>query len=104
MATTTNRILIIVTSVGEYEKVGYRTGLWLGELTHFYDVAEQAGFACTVASIKGGHVPLDPESLAHDVLGELGTDKRYAERAPPAGARCAGSSSAHWDGATRPAS
>ncbi|GAB1331999.1 type 1 glutamine amidotransferase domain-containing protein [Streptomyces sennicomposti] len=80
MAATTNRILIIVTSVGEYEKVGYRTGLWLGELTHFYDVAEQAGFECTVASIEGGHVPLDPESLAHEVLDELGTDKRYADR------------------------
>ncbi|GGQ58036.1 type 1 glutamine amidotransferase domain-containing protein [Streptomyces flaveolus] len=80
MAAKTNRILIIVTSAGEYEKVGYRTGLWLGELTHFYDVAEQAGFDLTVASIEGGHVPIDPESLAHDVLGELGTDKRYADR------------------------
>ncbi|MFI7103398.1 type 1 glutamine amidotransferase domain-containing protein [Streptomyces sp. NPDC050161] len=77
----TNRILVIVTSVGEYEKAGYRTGLWLGELTHFYDVAEQAGFAMTIASIAGGHVPLDPESLAHDVLADLGTGKRYADRA-----------------------
>ncbi|KRD13300.1 MULTISPECIES: type 1 glutamine amidotransferase domain-containing protein [unclassified Streptomyces] len=77
----TKRILIIVTSTGEYEKVGYRTGLWLGELTHFYDVAEQAGFELTVASIEGGPVPLDPESLAHNVLSDLGTDKRYADRA-----------------------
>ncbi|MEI5519668.1 type 1 glutamine amidotransferase domain-containing protein [Streptomyces brasiliscabiei] len=76
----TNRILVIVTSVGEYEKVGYRTGLWLGELTHFYDVAEQAGAELTIASIEGGPVPLDPESLAHNVLGDLGTDKRYADR------------------------
>ncbi|MDX2939510.1 type 1 glutamine amidotransferase domain-containing protein [Streptomyces ipomoeae] len=76
----TNRILVIVTSVGEYEKVGYRTGLWLGELTHFYDVAEQAGFDVTIASIEGGPVPLDPESLAHTVLGDLGTDKRYTDR------------------------
>ncbi|MBR8639672.1 type 1 glutamine amidotransferase domain-containing protein [Streptomyces tuirus] len=76
----TNRILVIVTSSGEYEKVGYRTGLWLGELTHFYDVAEQAGFDVTIASIQGGPVPLDPESLAHTVLGDLGTDKRYTDR------------------------
>ena len=76
----TNRILVIVTSTGEYEKVGYRTGLWLGELTHFYDVAEQAGFDVTIASIQGGAVPLDPESLAHTVLGDLGTDKRYTDR------------------------
>jgi hypothetical protein len=37
---TTNRILVIVTNVGEYENVGYRTGLWLSELTHFLDVVE----------------------------------------------------------------
>jgi putative intracellular protease/amidase len=77
----TNRILIIVTSVGEYEKTGYRTGLWLGELTHFYDVAEEAGFDLTIASVDGGAVPIDPESLAHGILGDLGTDKRYADRA-----------------------
>ncbi|MEW2401836.1 type 1 glutamine amidotransferase domain-containing protein [Streptomyces sp. NPDC046862] len=76
----TNRILVIVTSSGEYQKVGYRTGLWLGELTHFYDVAEQAGFEVTIASIEGGSVPLDPESLAHTVLSDLGTDKRYTDR------------------------
>ncbi|MDF3143719.1 MULTISPECIES: type 1 glutamine amidotransferase domain-containing protein [unclassified Streptomyces] len=75
-----NRILVIVTSTGEYETVGYRTGLWLGELTHFYDVAEQAGFDLTIASIEGGPVPLDPESLTHDIVGDLGTDKRYTDR------------------------
>ena len=36
----TKKFLIIVTNAGEYEKVGMRTGLWLGELTHFWDVAE----------------------------------------------------------------
>ncbi|MFF9035349.1 type 1 glutamine amidotransferase domain-containing protein [Streptomyces sp. NPDC014892] len=77
----TKRVLAIVTSTGEYETVGYRTGLWLGELTHFYDVAEEAGYEVTIASIEGGLVPLDPESLAHNVLSDLGTDKRYTDRA-----------------------
>lgn len=77
----TNRSLIIVTNVGEYDTVGMRTGLWLGELTHFYDVLEQAGYAIDIASPRGGFIPIDPESLAHDVLAELGTDKRYADRA-----------------------
>ncbi len=76
----TNRILIIVTNVSEYEKVGFRTGLWLGELTHFWDVAEKAGFQMDIASPNGGYVPLDPESLAHAVLKEGGTDKRYEDR------------------------
>ncbi|WP_449350963.1 hypothetical protein [Streptomyces shaanxiensis] len=77
----TNRILVIVTSSGEYEKAGYRTGLWLGELTHFYDVAEQAGFELTIASIQGGPVPLDPESLAHAILEVFPPDRRQ-RRAP----------------------
>ncbi|VTR94161.1 Uncharacterized protein OS=Streptomyces scabies (strain 87.22) GN=SCAB_4791 PE=4 SV=1: DJ-1_PfpI_N [Gemmata massiliana] len=38
------RILTIATNIGEYEKVGYRTGLWLGELTHFLDTVEPSGF------------------------------------------------------------
>ena len=74
------KILIVVTSVPEYKKVGYRTGLWLGELTHFWDVAEQAGFSMDIASPSGGNVPLDPESLSHSVLTELGTDKPYEDR------------------------
>jgi putative intracellular protease/amidase len=63
MIMATKRILVIVTNVGEYEKVGYRTGLWLGELTHFLDAVEPAGFHCDFASPKGGYVPIDPESL-----------------------------------------
>ena len=76
----TNRILIIVTNVGEYEKVGFRTGLWLGEMTHFWDVAEKAGYQMDIASPSGGYIPIDPESLAASVLKEGGTDKRYEDR------------------------
>ncbi|SDZ00638.1 Putative intracellular protease/amidase [Saccharopolyspora shandongensis] len=75
-----NRILIVVTNVPEYRKVGMRTGLWLGELTHFWDVAERAGFEMDIASPAGGTVPLDPESLSHEVLAELGTEQRYRDR------------------------
>ena len=79
------KILIIVTSVPEYEKVGYRTGLWLGELTHFWDVAEEAGYKMDIASPSGGYVPLDPESLIiseiADTVGIKGQiSKRYEDR------------------------
>ncbi|MFF3947734.1 type 1 glutamine amidotransferase domain-containing protein [Streptomyces sp. NPDC001902] len=77
----TKKILVIVTNVDEYEKVGMRTGLWLGELTHFWDVVEQDGYSMDIASPAGGKVPLDPESLSHEVLGELGTGRHYADRA-----------------------
>lgn len=82
----TNRILVIVTNVGEYKKVGYRTGLWLSELTHFLDVVEDAGYQTDIASPFGGYVPIDPESLmlqeAGHALGMEGkTHKRYQDRA-----------------------
>jgi putative intracellular protease/amidase len=83
---TTNRILTIVTNVGEYDKVGYRTGLWLGELIHFWDVAEEAGYQLDIASPRGGYVPIDPESLMAQELGHaIGfpgkVHKRYESRA-----------------------
>lgn len=81
-----SRILVVVTGAGEFRKVGYRTGLWLGELTHFWDVAERAGFGMDVASPSGGFVPIDPESLMIQAAGHaLGIDgaihKRYEDRA-----------------------
>jgi hypothetical protein len=51
---STNKVLAVVTNVGEYEKVGYRTGLWLGELTHFWDVAEKAGYPADVPTRLAG--------------------------------------------------
>jgi putative intracellular protease/amidase len=84
--TETNRLLIVVTNVGEYKKVGYRTGLWLAELTHFWDVADEAGFELDLASPQGGYVPIDPESLITTELGaSLGlkgsVHKHYEDRA-----------------------
>jgi putative intracellular protease/amidase len=67
--TETNRLLIVVTNASEYKKVGYRTGLWLAELTHFWDVADEAGFEMDIVSPKGGYVPIDPESLITTELG-----------------------------------
>ena len=81
MPTATNKILIIVTNADEYQKVGLRTGLWLGELVHFWNVAEEAGFAMDIASPAGGKIPLDPESLTRQMLDDLGTRERYLNRA-----------------------
>lgn len=63
-------ILIVVTSTCEYES-GLETGLWLSEMTHVYDLAHKAGYKITVASTKGGNVPIDPESLKPIVLDKM---------------------------------
>ncbi|MCG7207420.1 type 1 glutamine amidotransferase domain-containing protein [Streptomyces arenae] len=80
MAAVNHRILVIVTNVDEYQNVGLRTGLWLGELTHFWDFAEEHGFSTDLASPSGGRVPLDPESLTAPMLDDHGTGKRYLDR------------------------
>lgn len=77
--TTGKRILAVVTSTPAYDKVGYRTGLWLGELTHFYDEVTKAGHEVVIASIDGGHVPIDPESLGTLILKQGGTEDRYKD-------------------------
>lgn len=66
----TNRILIVVTNADKFQKLGWRTGLWFGELTHFWDVAREAGFSMDIASPAGGKIPIDPESL---LLSEIAT-------------------------------
>lgn len=82
----TGRILAIVTNVDQYDSVGYRTGLWLGELTHFMDEVEEAGFQVDIASPQGGYVPIDPESLMPTEMKAAigikgGVHKRYENHA-----------------------
>lgn len=83
MAKKTNsaRILAVVTSVSAYDRLGYRTGLWLGELTHFYGEVTAVGHEVVIASIAGGQVPIDPESLGTLILKQGDTDERYRDRA-----------------------
>ena len=52
------------------------TGLWLSELTHFYDVFENAGIEMDIVSPKGGEVPVDDRSLVSFML-DKASEKRY---------------------------
>lgn len=56
------------------------TGLWLSELTHFYDVFEQAGIAMDIVTLTGGAVPVDARSLGWPVL-DKATKARYEDPA-----------------------
>lgn len=68
--TPARNILAVVTTAGNFETVGFRTGLWLGELVEFYDVADNAGYKVDIASPDGGRVPIDPESLMLTQIGD----------------------------------
>lgn len=57
-----SKILIVVTSHAVMGNSGKPTGLWLEELTTPYYVFVDAGAAVTMASIKGGAIPIALES------------------------------------------
>jgi len=58
-----NKILIVTTNVDSFDDVGFKTGLWLGELVHFWQVIKEGGYEADIVSPAGGKVPLDPQSL-----------------------------------------
>jgi putative intracellular protease/amidase len=63
------KALIIATNHSDFKQAGADpTGLWLSELTHFYDVFEAAGYAIDIVSPRGGAVPVDSRSLGWFVL------------------------------------
>lgn len=71
------RALIVVTNHFNTEKPKVEpTGLWLSELTHFYDEFEKAGVSMDIVSPKGGKIPIDSRSLGRFVL-DKATKKRY---------------------------
>ncbi|MDH4658558.1 type 1 glutamine amidotransferase domain-containing protein [Corynebacterium pyruviciproducens] len=58
------RILQVVTDVDHYlDHPDHPTGLWLGELSHSWDVFFNAGFEQTIVSPTGGMAPIDPRSI-----------------------------------------
>jgi len=67
------KLLLIVTNVDKYAS-GLATGLWLSELTHIYHKAKEKNWDITIASPKGGKVPIDPESLKPLVLDKISKD------------------------------
>ncbi|ASW73976.1 protease I [Chryseobacterium piperi] len=68
------KLLLVVTNIGIYESGKFKTGLWLSELTHMYHSAKERGWEVTIASPKGGNVPIDPESLKPLVLDKISKD------------------------------
>lgn len=77
------KILIVETNVDKYEKHDIKTGLWFGEMTHFYEDVTAAGYEVDFVSPKGGAVPLDPNSLKRlkDTDKEFLNNKEFVGRA-----------------------
>jgi len=55
-------VLIVTTSHNQLGNTGEKTGVWLEELAGPYYQFLDNGASITIASVKGGEVPLDPKS------------------------------------------
>jgi putative intracellular protease/amidase len=69
------KILIIATSHEQLGNTGRKTGLWLEELAVPYYIFLDAGAAITLASPKGGTIPLDPKS--ESIIASTTTIRRF---------------------------
>ncbi len=69
------KILIVATSHDQMGETSRKTGLWLEELAVPYYVFMDAGAAITLASPRGGPVPLDPKS--ESIIASTSTIKRF---------------------------
>ena len=73
------KALIVVTNNSDFNNPKAEpTGLWLSELTHFYDELEQAGIDMDIVSPSGGKVPVDNRSLGFFVF-DKANRKRYED-------------------------
>lgn len=71
------KALIIVTNHTAFDDPKAEpTGLWLSELTHFYDVFEDAGVHMDIISPLGGKISIDKRSMGRFVL-DKATKKRF---------------------------
>lgn len=61
------KILIAETNMNQYgDNASRKTGVWLEEITSFYEVVTKAGFDVDFGSPMGGAVPIDPASAQAD--------------------------------------
>jgi putative intracellular protease/amidase len=63
------RILIVVANPAVSTTLGWPVGFWASELTHAWYEFTEAGYACVIASPKGGRVELDAYSDPRDASG-----------------------------------
>lgn len=69
------KIIIVNTSSDFFGDHYKKTGLWFGELVHFYDYFNDNNYEIDIYNISGGNTPIDPVSLSPAILDK--TTKAY---------------------------
>ncbi len=74
-ATRVPRVLMLCSNTATSSVTGWPIGFWWAELTHAYEVFEQAGYAITIASPDGGDLMGDGYSDPEDASGYSADDR-----------------------------
>lgn len=62
-AVAKGQVLFVCTSNSKLGDTDQKTGAWIGEIAAPYFIFKEAGYDVTIASVQGGEVPLDENSL-----------------------------------------
>lgn len=74
------KILFVVTSHGTKGDTGEKTGYYLGEVSHPWEVLVDAGYEIDFVSPKGGNPPVDGFDLSDPVNKKFWEDQHYHEK------------------------
>lgn len=74
------KILFVVTSHGTKGNTGEKTGYYLGEVSHPWEVLHEAGYEIDFVSPEGGNPPVDGFDLSDPVNKKFWEDSVYHEK------------------------
>ncbi len=74
------KILFVVTSHDTKGSTGEKTGYYLGEVSHPWEVLTEAGYEIDFVSPKGGNPPVDGFDLTDEVNKKFWEDKIYHQK------------------------
>lgn len=78
--TMKKKILFVVTSHGQKGNSGEKTGFYLSEVSHPWEVLSNAGYEIDFVSPKGGKAPVDGFNLADPVNKKFWDDAKYRRK------------------------
>lgn len=77
---TSKKVLFVVTSHDQKGDTGEKTGYYLGEVSHPWEVLHEAGYEIDFVSPKGGKAPVDGFNLDDAVNKKFWEDTRYQHK------------------------
>ncbi|PWJ57158.1 putative intracellular protease/amidase [Dyadobacter jejuensis] len=83
------KALIVCTNQGQYPGKSTQTGIWLNEVTHFFEVLNKKKVLIDIVSPLGGTIPIDPRSkegkdeLNHKYMADAEWNKRLEKSLSP---------------------